>query len=79
MTFATSKYSTGDEAMDKLLTEYANAIFDCGDFRDVGEDEAYDGDRKYHRYEDAMAAADRATQTLFTAIRAALGKNEEQK
>lgn len=74
-------HTTGDKELDKLITDHTNAVFDCGEFRDVGEDPGYDEDRKFTQYEEAAIAAEKTREALFTALRNRLqmGKNEVQK
>lgn len=73
--------TTGDPALDQLLLDHHNAVFDCGEWRDVGEDPCYDEDRKYQKYEDASAVAEQTRCALYAAIRErlAVGKPEDGK
>lgn len=71
------KYTTGDEAIDKLITDHVNAVFDCGDYRDIGEDPCYDDDRKFKQYAEAAAVADTTREALYTALAARLSQGKE--
>jgi hypothetical protein len=70
---AFKSHSTGDAVIDKLLTDYSNAVFDCGEWRDEGDDPCYDEDRKYAKYEDASAVVEKARDALYTTLAARLG------
>jgi hypothetical protein len=72
-------HSTGDAIIDKLITDYSNAVFDCGDFRDEGEDPCYDEDRKYKTYDEAQAMAETAREALYSTLTARLGMGKEVK
>lgn len=70
-------FTTGDAVIDKLITDYSNAVFDCGDFRDEGEDPCYDNDRKYKTYDEAQAAAETSREKLYTTLTERLGLGKE--
>jgi hypothetical protein len=72
----TIKHTTGDVEIDKLITDYGNATFDCGEYRDEGEDSGYDDDRTFAKYEDACAVAEKAREALYVALATRLGKGK---
>lgn len=74
---AYSPQTTGDPVLDKLLTDHHNAVFDCGDWRDIGEDPCYDDDRKFATYEEASAVAEQTRRALYAAIRERLAVGKE--
>lgn len=74
---AYSEQSTGDKELDKLLTAHHNAVFDCGDYRDPGEDPLYDEDGKYKAYQAAFAIAERTRTELYDALRARLAQGKK--
>ena len=65
----TSTLTTGDTQLDKLISDHGNATYDCGDFREPGEDPCYDDDRKYQKYEEAAAKAAETRRALFDYLR----------
>lgn len=67
--------STGDKELDRLITEHGNATFDCGEFREPGEDPCYDDDRKYQKYEEAALVASNAREALIIYLRQRLPSN----
>lgn len=71
--------STGDKELDRLITEHGNATFDCGEFREPGEDPGYDEDRQYQKYEEAALVASNAREALIIYLRQRLSDNGEAK
>lgn len=64
-----TNHTTGDKELDKLITDYSNATFDCGEYRDPGDDPGYDDDRLYQTYEEAAVAAETARAALYAGLR----------
>jgi hypothetical protein len=68
--------STGDIKLDKLLVEYGNAMFDCGEWNEPGDCPTYDDDRKYLTYQEASDVCAKARDALYLYLRTAHSAGE---
>ncbi len=67
------RYGKMDEVLEKLIRDYGNAAFDCGDWRDPYEDDrCFIRDSDTQHYKEVYAVYCKAKQALFDGINAAI-------